>query len=63
MAYKAKVRKINRIGKSTYMTESYSPSTWIVFKLLAWPFKAMWWMFKYTIGLPIVILQKKSNRK
>jgi len=63
MAYKARVRSFKPIGKGEYFTQSKSVSHWLFIKILILPFKLTWWIFKYTIGLPFVILYKKFKKK
>jgi len=62
MAYRGRVKTIKSMGKGRYFVQSQSVSHWGCMSILVLPFKLLWWMIKYTIGLPFVIANRVSRK-
>lgn len=63
MAYRGRVKTIKPMGKGRFFVQSQSPTHWGCMSIIALPFKLLWWMIKYTIGLPFVIVGAIKKNK
>ena len=61
-SYRARIRTTQKLGNGVYYTQSMDPLSYMLMekfgKILFFPFKLTWWICKYTIGLPFVIIGK-----
>jgi len=62
MAYRGRVKTIKPMGKGRYFVQSQSVGHWGCMSIITLPFKLIYWMFKYTIGLPFVIASRISKK-
>jgi len=59
-----RVRTIKKMkGDGQYFTMSQSVGHWGCMSIITLPFKLIFWIFKYTIGLPFVIASRMSKKK
>jgi len=59
---RTRIRTIKKMGDGQYFTKSQTLTHYGCMTVFILPFKLIWLMFKYTVGLPFVIASRTSKK-